>query len=36
MVLFLSALLLIMGVDSLLQYGVKLKTARSTTRRASA
>lgn len=36
MVLFLSALLLIMGVDTLLQYGVKLKTARSTTQRAPA
>jgi transcriptional regulator EpsA len=36
MVLFLSALLLIMGVDSLLQYGVKIKTARSTSRGASA
>jgi exosortase B len=36
MVLFLSALLLIMGVDSLLQYGVKIKTARSTTQRAPA
>ena len=28
MVLFLSALLLIMGVDSLLQLGVKLKARR--------
>ena len=29
MILFLSALLLIMGVDSLLQWGVKLRTRRS-------
>ena len=31
MVLFLSALLLIIGVDSLLQLGVKLRHARSIT-----